>query len=293
MLLIDGPMGSELSRRGVATPAPGWSAYALESHPEVVAAIHEEYARAGAQLHRGNTFRTQPQIFASGYQELVRRAHALLHGAVGDRPDGKTPWLVGCLAPVEDCYRPYLSPPEATARRAHRQVAEALQSAGFDTILCETFPHGGEARIAVEEAVRTGLVTWVSLTAGPDGTLMTPEAMESAARDCVAAGASAVLVCCTSATKTLPYVDRLARIGAAVGAYANAGEPTSGLGWDAEPTRAAAAYADLAAEWIASGASMIGSCCGTGPAHIAELALRMSTRRSLAPRSSPPRPTRR
>lgn len=290
MLLLDGPMGTELSRRGVATPAPGWSAYAIDSHPELVKEIHAAYARAGARAHRANTFRTQPAIFPTRYEELVRQAYELLrsavvHAAAGARPETRMPALIGCLAPVEDCYRPYLSPPEPLARRAHRQVAVAIQGAGFDTILCETFSHGGEARIAVEEAARTGLATWVSLTAGPDGTLMTPEAMEAAARDCIAAGASAVLVCCTSATKTLAYVDRLARIGVPIGAYANAGEPTAGLGWDAEPKRAAAAYADLAQEWIASGASMIGSCCGTGLAHIEELASRLTAAR---PSPSPP-----
>src|SRR5207248_4577361 len=105
-----------------------------------------------------------------------------------------------------------------------RTMAIALRAAGFGSIVCETFPHAAEARVAVEEAVRTGLETWVALTAGPDGTLMSPEAMEQAARNCVSAGARAVLVCCTDARLTLPYVDRLARVGVPFGAYANAGE---------------------------------------------------------------------
>lgn len=278
MLILDGPMGTELGRRGVETPSPGWSAYAIESHPEVIVEIHESYARAGAKAHRGNTFRTQPKVFPQRYAQLARRAYELLRASVATevRAAGaaRATTLLGCLAPVEDCYRPYLSPAAATARASHRKVAAALKEAGFDGIVCETFPHAGEAVIAVEEAARTGLPTWVSLTAGPDGTLMSPEAMERAARDCVSAGAEAVLVCCTPATKTLPYVERVARAAAVIGAYANAGDPSAGLGWDAEPTRAAAAYADLAAEWIASGASIVGGCCGTGPAHIAELSSR-------------------
>jgi S-methylmethionine-dependent homocysteine/selenocysteine methylase len=276
MLLLDGPMGTELGKRGVATPAPGWSAYAIESHPEVIVDIHDAYARAGAQAHRGNTFRTQPKVFPDRYEALVIRAHALLRAGIARGAPGRAPSaIIGCMAPVEDCYRPYLSP-GANARTTHRRVASALHAAGFDTIVCETFAHAGEAVVAVEEAVRTGLPAWVSLTAGPDATLMTPEAMEAAARDCVSAGAKSVLVCCTAATKTLAYVERLARLGVPFGAYANAGDPTSGLGWDAEPSRAAAGYADLAAEWIASGASIVGSCCGTGPAHITELASRFA-----------------
>ncbi|MDB4935360.1 MAG: Homocysteine S-methyltransferase [Labilithrix sp.] len=272
MLLLDGPMGTELGKRGVETPAPGWSAYAIESHPEVIVDIHAAYARAGARAHRGNTFRTQPRVYPERYEDLVMRAFALLRAGIasGGRPESVEA-LIGCMAPVEDCYRPYLSPGTKVARAVHGKVASALRHAGFDTLVCETFAHAGEAAVAVEEAVRTGLPTWVALTAGPDATLMTPEAMERAARDCVSAGAERVLVCCTPATKTLAYVERLARIGVAFGAYANAGDPATGLGWDAEPARAAAGYADLAAEWIASGASIVGGCCGTGPAHIAEL----------------------
>lgn len=301
MLILDGPMGTELGRRGVETPAPGWSAYAIESHPAVVVEIHAAYARAGARAHRGNTFRTQPRIFPGRYEDLARRAHALLRAGIesgvgvsggglgasgGGRGGSEGAAFIGCLAPVEDCYRPYLSPAPNVARAAHRKVATALHEAGFDTIVCETFPHAGEAAIAVEEAARTGLTTWVSLTAGPDGALMSPEAMEQAARDCVSAGAKAVLVSCTPATKTLAYVDRLARVGIAFGAYANAGDPSAGLGWDAEPTRAAAAYADLAAEWASAGAAILGGCCGTSAAHIAELAKRFS---SPSPRPSPRR----
>ena len=44
--LLDGPLGTELSARGIATPAPGWSAYALTDAPEVVADIHRRYAAA-------------------------------------------------------------------------------------------------------------------------------------------------------------------------------------------------------------------------------------------------------
>lgn len=276
MLILDGPMGTELDRRGVATPAPGWSAYAIDSDPAVVVDIHADYARAGAAAHRGNTFRTQPRLFPTRYEELAVRAYALLRAGVNTGGGDDARAFVGCLAPFADCYRPDLSPSKKVARAAHRQMATSLARAGFDTLLCETFPHAGEALIAVEEAVRTGLPTWVAFTAGPDATLMTPEAMAQAARDCVSAGAEAVLVNCTPAVATLAYVEALAGAGVPFGAYANAGAPEDGLGWTADPQRASAAYADLAATWVAAGATLIGSCCGTGPATIAALSERFA-----------------
>jgi S-methylmethionine-dependent homocysteine/selenocysteine methylase len=266
MILLDGPMGTELARLGVPLPAPKWSARALEIKPELVVAVHAAYRRAGADVHRANTFRTQPRIYPDGeHRRWVAVAVELARAsAMGKR-------VAGSLAPIEDCYRPDLSPPEDQARPLHRAMAEALRDARVDLVIAETFPHPGEARIAVEEAARTGLETWAALTAGPDGSLLSPEALERAARDCVSAGASAVLVCCTAARLTLPYVERLARIGAPCGAYANAGDPADGLGWDADPASAAERYRDLARAWSAAGATILGSCCGTGPAHIAAL----------------------
>lgn len=253
MILLDGPMGTELARRGVATPAPGWSACALETRPEVVEAIHRDYAVA--DVHRANTFRTQRRIFPETYELLAARAIALARTA------GKR--VAGSLAPVMDCYRPDLSPSADVARAEHAANVATLR--GCDLVLCETFPNPAEARVAVEAAVETGLPVWIALTAGPDGSLMTPEAMERAARDCVAAGASAVLVNCVAADRTLPYVKRLASAGVPFGAYANAG-----VDWNAAPSPEA--YAEIARSWIDVGATIVGACCGCGPAHVTALA---------------------
>ncbi|MBX3189533.1 MAG: homocysteine S-methyltransferase family protein [Labilithrix sp.] len=275
MLLLDGPMGTELAARGVETPAPGWSAYAIDTHPDVVAEIHRDYAAAGAQVHRTNTFRTQPRIFPDRYRSLTERAYVLARRGVTLAGRWKPPpRFAGSLAPVFDCYRPDLSPPESEARAAHRAMASALADAGVDLVLCETFPHHGEAIVAVEEAAETGLEVWISLTAGPDGSLLSPEAMERAARDCVIAGATSVLVCCTAASLTLPYVERLARLDVPFGAYANAGDARDGMGWGAPSEEAAARYAAVAQTWTDAGASIVGSCCGTSPAHVAALGAR-------------------
>ena len=263
VIVLDGPLGTELARRGVATPEPAWSAVALETAPDVVRVIHADYERAGAAVHRTNTFRTQPRIYPDRYEALVATAVRLAREGARGR-------IAGSLAPVFDCYRPDLAPPAEEARRAHGAVARALAAAGVDLLVCETFPHAGEAAAAVEAAAATGLPGWAALTAGPDGDLMTPEAMEAAARGCVAAGAAAVLVSCTGAGVTRRYVDRLARVGVPFGAYANAGRAEEGLGWGraGAPDR----YRALAEGWVASGASIVGGCCGTGPDHVARLA---------------------
>ena len=66
----------------------------------------------------------------------------------------------------------------------------------------------------------------------------------------------------------------LARIGVPFGAYANAGDAAERLGWEWATEDAPARYAAYAREWEACGATILGGCCGTGPAHIAALVSR-------------------
>ncbi len=260
MVVLDGPMGTELSRRGVPTPARKWSAAALDSAPEIVAAIHRDYVAAGAAVHTANTFRTKRRSVGPRWEGMLRRAVQIARESVG------TLRVAGSMAPLEDCYRPDLSPGLAS-RAEHREVAQALASEGVDLILCETFPHAIEAIVAVEEAVRTGVETWVALLP----TTPTFDLRDVAAR-CVETGARAVLVNCVAASETLAHLRQLSGLGVPFGAYANAGDEAAGLGWGADPETAARRYEHLARSWIDAGATIVGGCCGTGPAHVARLA---------------------
>lgn len=160
-------------------------------------------------------------------------------------------------------------------------MARALADAGVDLLLCETFPHLGEALIAAEECLRTGLPTWVSFTAGPHGELMTPQEMARGAREVSSLGVGAVLVNCTSAAQTLAYVRALAEVclpaNVPVGAYANAGDPDGRFNESAQDPAAAEAYASVAMSWVQAGATVVGSCCGTGPLHIGALSRALTT----------------
>lgn len=265
--LLDGPVGTELAARGIPTPLPQWSAWALAHYPEVVAAIHREYAAAGATVHTANTFRTKRRCFPDDWEELARRAVRLAREAV---PPGQR--VAGSIAPLEDCYSPWASPPDP--RPEHRELAFVLADAGADLLLCETFPHVGEGLVALEEAVATGLPSWISFTAGPEANLLTPEQVHDAAQRARERGAAAVLVNCIPAARTLEFVQALAGAGLPFGAYANAGAPDEEIGWRPAPL-GAERYADLAERWVAAGAAIVGSCCGTGPEHIAALRRRL------------------
>jgi len=264
LILLDGPLGTELNARGVGTPLPLWSAAAIDTHPQLITTIHRDYAAAGATVHTANTFRTQQRTLGASWKRLTHRAVQLARQAV---PSSHR--IAGSLAPLEDCYRPDQSPPNSEPE--HRAMADELASAGCDLILCETFPNPNEALVAVSCAVRTGLPTWLSLTAGPNGDLLTPQALAETGRKAADLGAQAVLVNCTPAGMMLRWVEALAaaKLKVPFGGYANAGDVTDRLGWADEDTAAAEHYARYAGTWIAAGATVVGGCCGTSPRHIA------------------------
>ena len=265
--ILDGPIGTELNARGIETKLPLWSASAIESAPEVLSQIHRDYADAGATVHTANTFRTRRRTMGQRWREATIRAVQIAKSAV---PSSHR--IAGSLAPLEDCYRPDLSPDQSEVE--HREMAVALAEAGCDLILCETFPHSGEALAAVSVSVQTGVETWLSLTAGPSGDLMSPREMTETAKAAVEMGVEAVLINCTPAKDTGRFVLALAeaRLTVPIGAYANAGSVDDAIGWASPSEPAAEFYRSLAMQWIDSGASIVGGCCGTTPIHIAALA---------------------
>jgi S-methylmethionine-dependent homocysteine/selenocysteine methylase len=252
-------MGSELTRRGLDTSLPLWSARALLSAPGVVRDVHAAYARAGATHHRTNTFRARRRTAGDRWEALARLAVRLAREAA---PSGV---VLGSVGPLEDCYRPDLAPPDDVARREHEELARVLVDEGVDLLICETFASPREAAIAAAACARTGKETWVSLTAGPSGDLLTPSAMRDAARACVGEGASAVLVNCVAASRTLPWLEAIAAAHDRFGAYANASA------WN-EPPIDEDAYLVHARTWVAAGAFAVGGCCGTSEAVVRSLA---------------------
>ena len=268
-VVLDGPIGTQLGSRGIDTPLPYWSAIA--SNPlnqdanNTLRSIHQDYDRAGATIHTANTFRTKRRTVGEHWRKWTEAAVRLARSAVREGT-----LVAGGLAPLEDCYRPDLAPDQPDAE--HIEMAKMLRSTGCDLILCETFCNANEAQSATRAAVKTGLPVWVSLTAGPNGDLMSAKQMAAAARQCVGEGANAVLVNCTPASSTLRFVEQLvqADLGVPIGAYANAGMPSERMGWclsEESSVASARRYLKHVRDWASAGATILGGCCGTGPEH--------------------------
>jgi S-methylmethionine-dependent homocysteine/selenocysteine methylase len=270
-IVLDGAMGSELYRRGVATRLPLWSSHALISHPEVVAAVHADHARAGAEVLTTNSFRTNIRTLERGglrerFEELNALAVRLARQAAGSAP--QPTWVAGSVAPVEDCYEPERVPPDPELEREHGALTRTLARAGCDLLLVETMNSLREARAALAAGLDTGLPVWVSFAIGPGAVLLSGEDLGEAARDIERRGARAVLVNCAPLPVACEGFRALrAAVSIPCGLYPNHGHSDPVHGWESDPLDPAL-FENLARGWFEQGARMVGGCCGTTPEHV-------------------------
>lgn len=280
MIVLDGATGTELGRRGVETRGALFSAAALLSEDGIAAlrAVHAEYVRAGAQVITANTFRTNPRKAGDRWAAMTALAVRIA------RETGAA--VAGSIAPVADCYRPELRPAPEAARGEHAVFARALAEAGCDLLLVETVAAADEGLAAVGAAAATGLPVWVSAMAMADGRMRGGDDLRAFFREARAAGARAALINCVPVAGVDIGLQAAADSGLPFGAYAHMGEVDEQAGWPPTPVLSPGEYAARAGSWLARGATILGGCCGTTPAHVAALA-------RLSPLREDPRAVRR
>ena len=291
-VLLDGPMGSELVRRGIR-----WRKHGLLTDAPAVQQLHEEYARAGADVLRTNTFQLNPRVYlnvfrnvqhmrhigAPGLEDLVphlyRSSVQLARQARAKAGKESSVAIAGVLSPLEHCFRPDLVPGEEELRREHEAFARIFKEEGADFLLLESMNTIREARLALAAGRAAGLPVWVSFVLGPEGDLLGRELLGEAAKEMERGGTEAILVNCAPPEDLSLAVDRLKKATTLpVGAFAMVGR-FSPPSWKFDffpqfvetdewpPAR----YVEQAKRWRERGATIVGGCCGTGPGHTAAL----------------------
>ena len=274
-LLLDGATGTELERRGVPSELPLWSTLGLIRAPETVLAVHCDYVLAGVDALTADTFRTQERALARAGEggracELTRLAVSLARRAAGAARAGRRVLVLGSAPPLEDCYRPELTPGDVELAREHAAHAANLCEAGVDAILAETHNSVREARAAARAACEAGAPFLVSFVCDAAARLLSGEPLAEALAAVAPLGPLAVGVNCLPASAVPACLPALRACGLPFAVQANLGAPTP-RGERSEalsPER----FAGLAGAWIEAGARAVGGCCGTTPAHLAALA---------------------
>ncbi|HLA44028.1 MAG TPA: homocysteine S-methyltransferase family protein [Aggregatilineales bacterium] len=267
-LLLDGATGTELTRRGVDTGLPLWSAGALESHPEVVRQIHLDYLNAGADIITTNTFRTHARNVrgSARAKQMTLKAVKLAREAV--ESTGTDALIAGSVAPLEDCYSPHLTPPAGYCQREHMQMIENLAQGGVDFCLIETMNTIHEACAAASAARVMKIPFAVSYILDENQNLLSGEALQDAVNAIIPLEPSAILINCIPTRHISAALVALRGLtDLPLGAYGNMGTPEDVQGWAFEGHIEPDDYCEFAVEWLNIGAKIIGSCCGSSPAH--------------------------
>jgi S-methylmethionine-dependent homocysteine/selenocysteine methylase len=291
-VLLSGACGTEISRRGVRTPLPGWSAAALRTAPDVVRDVHRDHVRAGADVVTANTFRTNRRAVAAAglgdARDLTKTAVRLAREAAAGA--GRPVLVAGSVAPVEDCYRPDLVPDEATLRAEHGIHVGNLVAAGADLALVETMNAVREAVVALRACAAGGLPAAVSFVAAAGGRVLSGEPLADAVAAVRPLHPLAVLVNCCALPVATEGVAAIAGAGGGIpfGAYANGPGLAGGTdGWtfgDAHAPGGDEDHARAAAGWLDLGATWLGGCCGTRPSTVARLRRLIDERRASSSR---------
>lgn len=281
--ILDGGMGRELQRLGAPFRQPEWSALALMDGPDYVTRAHDAFAVAGAKVISTNSYAVVPfHIGEALFQERGKELAALAGQLARAVADQRGLRVAGSLPPVLGSYRPDLFEVDA-ARRILSVLIEGL-APHVDHWLAETLSTLDEAELVGELLSGDDRPLWLSFTLNDEGAAMlrSGEAIEDAVAVAQKIGAAAILFNCAAPEVMEDAVRRTkAALGAeamAIGVYANGFAHTeeqvdanAGLRQiraDLDPQR----YLGWAKTWAASGATIVGGCCGIGPEHIRALA---------------------
>ena len=271
-VVTDGAWGTQLFARGldVGQCPDAWNL----THPAQVEEVARAYVDAGSQIILTNTFGASrvrlaeygladrtTEINRTGAQISKRAAgsRALVFASIG--PTGK-------MLLTEEISRDEM-------RAAFAEQARALRDGGADGIVVETMADLEEARLALEAAKETGLPVVVCMTFDTGGRTMMGVTPEQAARELSAAGADVIGSNCGNGIAELIPITRQLRAATTLPLWLkpNAGMPEMVSGkpvWRTSP----ADFAHHVPALLEAGATFVGGCCGTTPAHIAELVRR-------------------
>lgn len=296
LIVLDGGMSRELMRLSAPFRQPEWSALALLEAPHFVREVHDEYAAAGADVLTTNSYALVPfHINDSRFWERGEELSALagrLAREAADSVTGRTVAVAGSLPPMYGSYEPTLFDPTTVQQRL--AVLVRGLSSHVDLWLGETLSLIAEAeavRVATED---TGKPLWIAFTLEDGGSqvparLRSGETVTAAAQWALHAGVEALLFNCSQPEYMDSAVKDAQRVFThdakmqgdvktpLIGVYANAFEPKArddAANVGISSTRKdmnAEIYLEFARQWIASGANIIGGCCGIGCEHVQHL----------------------
>lgn len=275
LFFVDGAMGTQLIEAGA--PVGCCNDYLNVTSPEIVKTVHQKYIDAGVDAVITNTFGANGLVLkrhglGEKSQEINCAGAKLARGAAGPAR-----YVLGDIGPCGDFLEPLGMVKAEDLKAAFAEQAQALAAGGVDGFIIETMTALEEIQAAIE-AVQgiSDLPILVSLAYDPAGeaarTMMGVSPAQAVQR-LAALGITALGFNC--GTLDMPgytklakaYAEALTGSGVRLLAEPNAGRPEL-EGDRAVYTLSPQAYAEALGQIQEAGATILGGCCGTSPAHL-------------------------
>jgi homocysteine S-methyltransferase len=269
VVLADGAMGTEIYNRGVFINSC-YDELNLRN-PGLIRKIHEDYLAAGAMLIEANTYgANRLRLSLYGLEDKLvdinRKGVEIARAAA----DGKA-FVAASIGPIGKDAAPTGKFSDENISAGYVEQITILAEAGIDLLILETFSSLEELTLAYRAARQ--------VYAGPIGTLMTFTPLneneflgitpEVAAQEMARLGADIIGTNCGAGPQmSLDILERFGRsVKAKLAVMPNAGYPRK-VGGRTLYLCSPEYMAEYAMRYVESGATLIGGCCGTTPAHI-------------------------
>jgi methionine synthase I (cobalamin-dependent) len=260
VLVADGAMGTMLINRGALVNR------CLDelnlSLPALVRDVHRDYARAGAEILKTNTFgANRKRLGTFGFGEKVRSINQAGVRIARDASRDQA-FIAGVMGPLGVLLEPLGTTTCEEAKGLFREQAEALVEAGVDLLMLETFQSLNELREAIfaaREAAGPEMVIAAHVSVEEDDDLLEfTSRLNEWPADIIGVN------CSSGPSAVLDAIEKMA---------AHTSKPLSAMpNAGVEGVVCSPAYmARYARRFQRLGVRMTGGCCGTTPEHIREI----------------------
>lgn len=268
---LDGATGSNLRAMGMPKGC-STELWVLE-HPDVLQNLQREYASAGSQIIFAPTFQCQPiALKTMGLENETEKLNAKLVALTREAaPEclvaGDITTIVNfCESWNPECF-------DLLVENYRRQI-RGLIDGGVDILGAETllYPQEAEAILTAAELECAG-ATMFSFTMQPDGSLFSGMEVGPVLKELEESGAAAVGFNCVPAdSMTAGLAAKLRRfVKGPLICKPNAGFPEIRADGLAHYDMSPADFASVISDCAQMGATLLGGCCGTTPAHISAI----------------------
>ncbi len=269
---LDGATGSNLQKAGM--PRGCCTEKWVLENPNALVTLQTSYAKAGSRILYAPTFQAQPiALEKQGLADQTEAINAKLVQLTRSVSDDIL--VAGDLTTLATFTESWDEGNFDLLVNNYRRQIRGLLDGGADLLAAETllYPQEAEAILTAAELEGAGAVLY-TFTMQSDGSLFSGMDAGKVLADLEAAGAAAVGFNCVAADMMTPYlVSKLRRsVKGPLVCKPNAGNPV--IGDDNLPhyPMGPEEYAQIAKQCHDMGATLLGGCCGTTPAHIAALA---------------------